>query len=519
MPLRSQSVLRLVLAVALFVAGTSVLAQPWQGQGRVSGTVRDSDGEPLRGASVRLGWDEAPGQGPQPVLTDVRGRWTIHDVAPGRWRIVVEADEHIAANGVVLVPASGRARPVEIQLRSLDEVTPSFAENEQAVVVWLEKGDSLFKQGRNAAARAEYEKAVGQLPPGQRPQVLQAIAHAHFLEGHPNQAAETLQEALRYGPDNAELRALLVEVGAQTGTDVEVAGFLERLDAGEELPAPEPGAEDPAGPAPPVRPLLPAEPGRLGQFRTTFEERGPLSGLEEFMRRYGATREEIEANDAEPEEIRLSAESFEVYVPDGYDDDTPHGLFVWISPGTFGGTERDDVQAVFDRLRVISIGANNSGNQRPRWDRFALALEAAHHMQRLYNIDPARVWVAGYSGGGRMSTSLALLYPEVFQGAFAFYGCDFYQRIAVPDRPGAVWPAAFRQPSKDALKLLKRDHRFVLLTGERDFNRQQTRRTYETMKQEGFRHVTFLEIPGADHYHAVDADYLLQGLEYLGTRK
>ena len=109
----------------------------------------------------------------------------------------------------------------------------------------------------------------------------------------------------------------------------------------------------------------------------------------------------------------------------------------------------------------------------------------------------------------------ALLYPETFQGAIALFGCNFYRRLPVPERPGAYWPAAFPKPRRATLKRIKRERRFVLLTGERDFNRQQTRATYEAMLDEGFRHVTYLEIPGAGHYVGVEPTYLARALRAL----
>jgi tetratricopeptide (TPR) repeat protein len=508
-----------VFAVTLLAtSATSSLAQGWRGNGRAAGIVRDADGSPLQGATVTLRWLEEPGTGPAAALANAKGRWAVPGLAPGLWRITVEAENHITAHGRVVVPESGRTRSVEVRLRSLDEVSPAFSEGSPFTIVeWLEKGDSLLAQGRYAEARVEYEKAVAALAPGQRPYVLQAMAHAQFLEGDPGAALRTLRDALRYGPEDRDLRALLLEVAKRIGKEDEANRFLSRLDAGGEPPPAEPAtaAAGESANAPTARSLLPAEPHRSGRYRTTFEGRGPLSGLETFVKRYGATRREIESNDATPREIVLAEESFEVYVPDGYGPATPHGLLVWISPGSFGGSERPDVQAVFDELRVIFVGANDSGNQRPRWHRFALALEAAFHMQRLYNIDPRRVYVAGYSGGGRVASSLTMLYPEMFQGVAAFFGCNFYRNIPVPERPGAHWPAAFRKPRRDSLKQIKRERRFVLLTGERDFNRQQSRATYEAMLEEGFQHATYLEIPGADHYLGIDPTYLAKSLLIL----
>lgn len=115
-----------------------------------------------------------------------------------------------------------------------------------------------------------------------------------------------------------------------------------------------------------------------------------------------------------------------------------------------------------------------------------------------------------------MASLLAFHYPELFRGGFFFYGCNYYRDLAVPGEPDTIWQARFRRPER--LKSLRQDHGFVLLTGEKDFNRPQTKAIYDAMREDGFRHVTYLEIPGADHYYGIHAEWLARGLESLDER-
>ena len=64
-------------------------------------------------------------------------------------------------------------------------------------------------------------------------------------------------------------------------------------------------------------------------------------------------------------------------------------------------------------------------------------------------------------------------------------------------------------------KLIRERNRYVFLTGERDFNRPQTRVFHRLYKKDGFRHVTYIEIPGADHYFGVRGEWLAKGIEAL----
>jgi tetratricopeptide (TPR) repeat protein len=506
-----------LLIVLLALPSPAQEEEAWAEGKRVRGTVLDAQGRPLPGARVTLA-REGSAPSPAPATSNAKGRWSISGVAPGEWSLTVEAEGHVTSHGRVVVRQSGPTPAVSVQLRSLEEVSASASEgNPNTVRGWLERGNSLLAQGRHAEARDEYEKALRALPPTEHPQVLQAIARTHYLEGEHEQAMTTLEQAVRLAPRDDRLRELLRQVGRAVGDEPRVDRFLEDL-----AQAAETGAAAPGPPAVEARafelpdhPRVDPEEHRTGRYRTSFDQRTPLSSLGEFARRRGVPMEAILQSDPEALELPLTDEVYEVYVPSGYDPETPYGLFVWISPSPYGGWERPGNLEVLDRLRIILIGANASGNTRAQWDRWRLAIEAAHHAQRLYNIDAQRIYVGGYSGGGRMASGLNLLYPDVFRGGFYFYGCDHYLDMPLPDRPGATWKAAFPKPGKSALRELKRNQRFVLLTGGRDFNRLQTRATFESLEREGFRHVTYLEIPEADHYTGVVPEWLSRGFEAL----
>jgi len=85
----------------------------------------------------------------------------------------------------------------------------------------------------------------------------------------------------------------------------------------------------------------------------------------------------------------------------------------------------------------------------------------------------------------------------------------------VPDRPGSFWPARFPSPGRAAVEKLKTDSRFVLLTGDRDFNRPQTRQIYRQMQETGFQHLLYIQIPDADHYFGLPPEWLEKGLAAL----
>jgi tetratricopeptide (TPR) repeat protein len=524
--------LSLLLAVAIAPAS----AQSWRGEGRARGVVEDLPGHPLGGARVTLlPGEEPPGEGvpdrgPEPQVTGVDGRWSAPLLAPGIWRIRVEADGYLPADGRIVVTEEGVGDEVRVRLRGLDEVSATFAESDPARSVrqWLEKGDVFLAQGRPGDARGEYEKALRNpevLAPSERAQVLETVARTHFLEGDRAGAERALRAALVVAPEQERLRQLYTALLEPEQRSAEAAAFLGRLDREPEavraelaeglagLLEPEPEAEPAPSPLP-ERPLLAPEAGRRGRYRTSFHEGAPLSDPAVVLARTGTSPSEVRQYDPSEGRYDLAEETFEVYVPQDYRAGAGYGLLVWVSPVVTGGPS-PELEAVLDAHHLLWVGANRAGNPRFTWNRIGLALDAAHAMAGLYDLDPDRVYAAGYSGGGRIASTLGLLFPETFHGAFCLYGVSYFRPVGVPDRPGAHWPPAFPEPPRKTMGTVRRDSRFVILSGTRDFNRAQSILYSEAMREDGIGHVTYLEIPEASHYTRVPPQWWTRALEAL----
>ncbi|MGH9464695.1 MAG: carboxypeptidase regulatory-like domain-containing protein [Thermoanaerobaculia bacterium] len=506
---------------ALVAAAGSALAQETIVGTPVRGTVQDLDGRPLPEAEIVL---SDPENGTEVHgLTDADGRWTAL-VTLGPWSIEIRAADHFPARGAVHVLAAGATPPVFVRLRSLDEVAPFGWEGGLANLrAMVERANDLLSGGRPAAARAAYETALPHLDATARTETLRAIARTHYLEGDLEAAVATFEQALAATPEDPASQQLYAALMEQLGRAAEAKERLTALarDGASALPAPPaaPSLPQPAtaAPIPPDIADLPTEaptPGRLGRYRTRFAEASPLGSIEELTRRFGLTAGELAA-DTDGTSVDLVRESFHVYVPETYRPGEGWGLLVWVSPTDFGGFVRDEIAEALTAHELIWVGADAAGNRRRRWDRAGLALDAAQHLPRLYDLDPGRLFIAGYSGGGRLASSLALTYPEVFSGALALFGADTFHRLPVPDRPGSFWPPRFPPPPADRLVLAKESRAFVLLTGELDFNRPQTQEVDRAMLADGFQHTALLEIPGASHYTPVPAEWLDRALAAL----
>ena len=498
--------------VIMALVASSAFAQDGASIGRLVGSVEDSGGHRINGAEVVL--ESVNEGGRRTALSDGEGDWSVSGLPVGAWRIAIRAEGFKVAEGQIRV--SGRVEPLRVALRSFAEISPGGWEgNPQTVKNWLETGNSLLEQGHSKLAREELEKALQILPEESRPEVLRVIARTHFVEKNEDGAILALQLAMAYGPRDDETRRLLEAVGESLGRQAEVQAFLVRVEDGgaaELLEELRPAAQLPRSFSPTESEMRNPEKHQVGRFQTRFEARSPLG-----LRREILLRHEIDEKVLGPTGVAydLSDETFEIYVPASYSPEGGAGLFVWVSPLDWGGFTREAIREALDREGMIWIGANRSGNRRLRWDRISLALDAVHNMSELYSLDEDRIYVGGYSGGGRTASALTVLYPEVFRGGFFFMGVDFYRDVPALDRPGAHWPAAFPRPPKERFELARDRSRYVLLTGELDFNRIQTRELYERYRADGFRHVTLLDVPGLSHYSGFDGVLLDQGFEAL----
>jgi dienelactone hydrolase len=260
---------------------------------------------------------------------------------------------------------------------------------------------------------------------------------------------------------------------------------------------------------------------QTGSFQVHVPERSKNSQMVPLCARLGwGTKVQLEAaakQNGTETDYDLANETFEAFVPEDYTGAEPYGLIVWISPGPTGGVH----QPWFDVLRkhkLIWIGANKSGNNRTPWVRIALAMDGLDYMQKQYKIDPNRVYSSGASGGGRCASTIAFGFPELITGGgYPIIGINFYRRVEVgPAANGGTefYPQGLKAPPGKLAQVMKKERRFVLLTGDNDMNQKETKLYAEAMKKDGFRYMTYIQVPGMGH-QPPNAEWFEKGIVAL----
>jgi hypothetical protein len=118
------SSLRPLRALAPTLALSLLVTTPAFAQGRVTGTVKDADDHPIKGATITA---ENPNAAPSSftATSDAKGRFGFLGLRGGLWTFTVRAPGYEAARTQSSTRTSGVNTPVQIVLQSLPQVAPS----------------------------------------------------------------------------------------------------------------------------------------------------------------------------------------------------------------------------------------------------------------------------------------------------------------------------------------------------------------------------------------------------------
>ncbi len=251
------------------------------------------------------------------------------------------------------------------------------------------------------------------------------------------------------------------------------------------------------------------------QEDVTFSTYSPLASDDELARRaltpltYDAVERRLSATGTVLREnaIDLSKERFSVYVPGGAPPPRGWGLLVYVPPWS-EPTRPQRWRPALDRHALVFVAAERSGNE---FDvlgrRLPLALLAYENVRARLPIDPERVYVGGFSGGGKVALAAALAYPDVFRGALLNAGSE---RI---DGTAGIYV-----PPADLFRRFQRS-RLVYATGEKDdFNVRSDQDSRASMQDRCVLDIEVMVAPRLGH-EPLDASALDRALDALERRR
>lgn len=222
------------LGIAGLLLATLLSAQGWAGRGRLSGTVEDSEGNAVEGASIKLTLD---GAGPEEVATNRRGRWVRAGLRSGEWIVLVSKPGFVPTEHAVTLNeyATGGDRPVlETELEPVGAAAAGAAAltddaAAQAARGLLEQGNGLLAVEDFEGALAVFSEALPSLPDGAKASVLVIIAQTQVRLERDDEAIANLEKALALAPENVDALRLMSRRLTVLGRSEEAQQYLERL--------------------------------------------------------------------------------------------------------------------------------------------------------------------------------------------------------------------------------------------------------------------------------------------------
>ncbi|MDX1471400.1 MAG: hypothetical protein R3213_07870 [Flavobacteriaceae bacterium] len=162
-------------------------------------------------------------------------------------------------------------------------------------------------------------------------------------------------------------------------------------------------------------------------------------------------------------------ESFALYLPNSFNPEKLNSIVIVFDPGGRGPNGIKNFIPIAERFGHILVCSNNSKNG-PYQQNFDIANRLFSKVFDEFNIDPKQIYLAGFSGGSRLATAIAVLTKQM-SGVVAC-GAGFPENLAfAPTAP---------------------DFLYVGLVGDRDMNLLEMQNNFHFLQKLGFKNELIL---------------------------
>ncbi|MDH7513320.1 MAG: tetratricopeptide repeat protein [Clostridiales bacterium] len=146
------------LAIILMIAFSLIsLAQDYRGKGRVVGYVRDKDGNPIEGVTVKL--FSLKVQRGFAVSTDKKGKWVAFGIISGGWNVDFEKAGYVTKKIFVQVDEWKKNPEINVAMEKAEGLLLTDELKES-----LNRGNALFEEKKYEEAAAVFEAMLEKYP-------------------------------------------------------------------------------------------------------------------------------------------------------------------------------------------------------------------------------------------------------------------------------------------------------------------------------------------------------------------
>ena len=184
-----------------------------------------------------------------------------------------------------------------------------------------------------------------------------------------------------------------------------------------------------------------------------------------------------------------------MYVPHDYDAATPPGVLVFISSIDWGGIPAE-WKPVMDAHNLIWISPSLAGGSAPVQERIIKSIIAPRAAAIDYAVDSERVYIAGFSDGGKIANLVQAADPVTFKGGIYICGALFW---------GDKTPARLD---------LMRSNRHVFMRGCFDPKEREVKGVYDEYREAGFEDARLITVQ-TRRQRLPQPQYVDQAIRYL----
>lgn len=179
---------------------------------------------------------------------------------------------------------------------------------------------------------------------------------------------------------------------------------------------------------------------------------------------------ESEGRSLAPEPFEPGGEAVDVFVPT-QKPASGYGLIVFVPAGDDFSLPRDWMSSL-ERRGIVFVSLRRAGNDADVIGRrIPMVLHATDHAITALPIDPARVYVSGFSGGARLAQRVALAWPDLYSGSLQFAGSVVVGTHRLPP------------PPRELMSRFQDNTRVVMVSGNLDLpNRRNDAETREGLR-------------------------------------
>lgn len=216
----TQRIFLFILVLALSSLAPAAAGAQTRGEGRITGKVVDTKGEPLADVTVRA--TRTGDSTPVETKSDKQGEWTLANLAEGEWTLEFTRDGFQAQSGKLKLGEGAQSQRVDVTLAA-QQADPNAELQAEA-----KRGEALMKAGQFAEARKVYEDLLAKHPSVH--QIHRLIAASYASEKNHAKAVEHMRILAEKEPANLDHKLLLAELLIEEGGKDEALTILRGID-------------------------------------------------------------------------------------------------------------------------------------------------------------------------------------------------------------------------------------------------------------------------------------------------